>query len=238
MEERNIRTAMLIGERSIDKLKNAKVAVFGLGGVGGYAIEALARVGIGEIHLIDNDKISESNINRQIIATYETVGLLKTDAFESRIKSINPTCRVKKFNLFVLPENLGDFSLETYDYVIDAIDTTSAKIALAVLCGEKGTPLISSMGTGNKLDPTAFEVSDIYKTSVCPLARVMRYELKKRGVKKLKVVYSKEEPRRPDASLVGEDNGGRIPPASISFVPPAAGLILASEVIKDIISKK
>lgn len=238
MEERNIRTAMLIGERSIDKLKNAKVAVFGLGGVGGYAIEALARAGIGEIHLIDNDKISESNINRQIIATYETVGLLKTDAFESRIKSINPTCRVKKFNLFVLPENLGDFSLETYDYVIDAIDTTSAKIALAVLCGEKGTPLISSMGTGNKLDPTAFEVSDIYKTSVCPLARVMRYELKKRGVKKLKVVYSKEEPRRPDASLLGEAEGYRIPPASISFVPPAAGLILASEVIKDIISKK
>ena len=239
MEERNTRTVMLIGEDSFNKIKNSKVAVFGLGGVGGYAVEALARAGVGEIHLIDNDKISESNINRQIIATYETLGTYKTDAFEKRIASINPHCHVEKFTQFVTPENLSEFDLALYDYVIDAIDTVSAKIALAVLCEKSETKLISSMGTGNKLDPTNFEVSDIYKTSVCPLARVMRYELKKRGVKKLKVVYSKEEAIKPLANpnpTSEDEKNKKNTPASISFVPSVAGLILAKEVITDIIS--
>ena len=232
MSNQDQRTEMLIGRDCLQILKQSRVAVFGVGGVGGYAVEALARAGVGAIDIFDNDTISESNINRQIIATHESVGMLKTDAFEKRILSINPECRVKKHTLFVTPEIIDALDLSVYSYVADAIDTVTAKIALAVKCESEKIKLISSMGTGNKLDPLAFEVSDIYKTSVCPLARVMRYELKKRGVKKLKVVFSKEEPIKPQPRADGE----RVPPASISFVPPAAGLIIASEIIRELIS--
>ena len=239
MEERYTRTAMLIGEECLEKIKRSKVAVFGIGGVGGNALEAIVRAGVGEIAVFDNDTVSESNINRQLIAAYSTVGMFKTDAFEKRILDINPLCRVEKHTLFVTPEIIEELDLSKYDYVIDAIDTVSAKIALAVKCERESIPLIASMGTGNKLDPTRFEISDIYKTSVCPLARVMRTELKKRGVKKLKVLFSKEEPIKPKELSVAEENGGKKnPPASISFVPSAAGLIIAAEVIKDIINKE
>lgn len=243
MEERHVRTAMLIGEAGIKKLSEARVAVFGIGGVGGYAVEALARAGVGAIDLIDADKVSESNLNRQIIATAGTVGALKVDAAEERILSINPLCRVKKHNIFILPDTAAEFDFSPYSYVIDAIDTVAGKIAIAEECERSGVPLISSMGTGNKLDPTAFEVTDIYKTSVCPLARTMRYELKRLGIRKLKVVYSKEEPRTPipesafspNETDTKPDTPRRSTPASISFVPSVAGLIIASEVIKDII---
>ena len=236
---------MLIGEDGVSKLAKARVAVFGIGGVGGYVVEALARAGVGSIDVIDSDTVCESNINRQIIATKGTVGMLKVDAAEERILSINPTCRVKKHSVFVLPESIGSFHFSDFSYVVDAIDTVSGKIALAAVCEAEQVPIISSMGTGNKLDPTAFEVTDIYKTSVCPLARTMRYELKRRGIKHLKVVYSKEEPRTPlpeSDFLTGEnskkaDTPRRATPSSISFVPSVAGLIIASEVIKDIISK-
>ncbi len=238
MEEMFSRTAMLIGEESVAKLSGAHIAVFGLGGVGGHALEALVRAGVGAVDIIDADTVSVSNLNRQIIATRETVGQYKTDAFEKRILSINPDCKVEKMTLFVTKENIDDIDLKKYDYVIDAIDTVSAKIALAVRCESLGVSLISSMGTGNKLDPSAFEISDIYKTSVCPLARVMRTELKKRGVKSLKVLYSKEEPRKPAKQDKGEEpSARRATPASISFVPSVAGLIIASAVIKDIIGE-
>lgn len=239
MEERNIRTAMLIGEKSVGKLKASRVAVFGIGGVGGYTVEALARAGVGAIDIIDNDTVSESNINRQLIATYDTVGMNKTDALEARIRSINPDCRVTKHTKLFTPDNACEFDFEDYDYVVDAIDTVSGKIALVTSCESANTPIISAMGAGNKLDPTAFEVTDIYKTSVCPLARVMRTELKKRGIKGLKVVYSKEAARKPiqiETDVGAVDIGPRrATPASISFVPSVAGLIIASEVIKDII---
>lgn len=242
MEEKYTRTAMLVGEEGLKKIKNSRVAVFGIGGVGGNALEAIVRAGVGEVLIFDNDTVSESNINRQIIATYTTVGMYKTDAFEKRISDINPLCRVKKHTVFVTPEIIEELDLSNLDYVIDAIDTVSAKIALAEKCERENIPLISSMGTGNKLDPTRFEITDIYKTSVCPLARVMRSELKRRGVKALKVLYSKEEPIKP--SFIPEESGApcenerkKIPPASISFVPSAAGLIIASEVINDIIKK-
>lgn len=233
MSEQNQRTEMLIGKNNLEKLQKSRVAVFGLGGVGGYVAEALVRAGIEEIDLFDSDTVSLSNINRQIIATHDTVGLFKTDAFESRILSINPSCRVKKHTIFVTPQIIEQLDLSAYSYVVDAIDTVSAKIALAVKCEALCVKIISSMGTGNKLNPLDFEVTDIYKTSVCPLARVMRYELKKRGVKRLKVLYSREEPIKQTQSPEGE----RLPPASISFVPSAAGLIIASEVVKDIISE-
>ncbi len=237
MEQRDIRTAMLIGHAALEKLKNSRVAVFGVGGVGGYVVEALVRAGVGAIDLIDNDTISESNINRQLIATYAVLGRYKTDAFEERIKLINPLCRVKKHTVFFNSKTESLFNFGDYSYVVDAIDSVSGKIALAEACEAAKTPIISSMGTGNKLDPTAFEISDIYKTSVCPLARVMRTELKKRGVKALKVLYSKEMPRKPLEYEVGtssESSAKRATPASISFVPSAAGLIIASEVIRDL----
>ncbi len=237
MENRDIRTEMLIGKAALEALKEARIAVFGIGGVGGYAAEALARAGIGAIDLIDNDTVSESNINRQIIATYNTVGMYKTDAAEERIRSINPLCRVKKFNVFFTPEEKNAFDFSSYSYVVDAIDFTPGKIALAEACSLTGTPIISAMGAGNKLNPLAFEVADIYKTSVCPLARTMRYELKKRGIKSLKVVYSKEPARKPiksEAMENSEHGKARQTPASISFVPSVAGLIIASEVIKDL----
>ncbi len=229
MSETFIRTEMLLGADNMLKLKNSHIAVFGLGGVGGHTIEALARCGIEKFTLFDNDTIAESNLNRQIIATRDTIGMQKTEAMKNRILSINPLAEITLHNVFYLPENADQFSFENYDYIIDAIDTVSAKIELAVSAEKFNVPLISSMGTGNKLDPTRFEIEDIYKTSVCPLARVMRRELKLRGIKKLKVVYSKEEPVRP----IGYESGGRIP-GSTAFVPSVAGLIIASEVVKDI----
>lgn len=229
------RTEMLIGSDALEKLRGSCVAVFGVGGVGGYAVEALARGGVGTIHIIDNDDVALTNINRQIIATHDTIGMRKVDAAKARILSINPDCKVITHDVFYTPETSGEFDFSQFDYVIDAIDTVTGKIGLVMKAKEAGTPIISSMGTGNKLDPTAFEVADIYKTSVCPLAKVMRYELKKRGVKKLKVVYSKELPAAPAADSEESTEFRRRIPASISFVPPVAGLILAGEVIKDII---
>ena len=234
------RTALLLGQGSMDKLARARVAVFGLGGVGGYAVEALTRSGIGALDLIDNDTVSRSNINRQIIATQDTVGMQKTEAARARVLSINPDARVTVYNTFYTPETAGQFDFTQYDYVIDAIDTVTGKIELVMQANAANTPIICSMGAGNKLDPTAFEVADIYKTSVCPLARVMRRELKKRGIPHLKVVYSKEIPITADASLQAEDPDAgkrRSIPGSIAFVPSVAGLILAGEVIKDIVAK-
>lgn len=230
MDERFQRTAMLLGSEALEKLKNARVAVFGVGGVGGYAAEAIARCGVGTIDVIDNDVVSVSNINRQIIALTSTVGRYKADVVKERIEDINPEAVVTAHKIFFLPDTEMDFS--KYDYIVDAIDTVTGKLEIITRAYNAGVRVISSMGTGNKLDPTRFEVADIYKTSVCPLARVMRRELKARGVKKLKVVYSKEESvKLPE---VIEENGRHLP-ASVAFVPPAAGLAIASEVIKDLI---
>lgn len=231
------RLELLIGSEGLKKLKNARVAVFGVGGVGSYAVEALARSGIGAIDLIDDDEVSVSNINRQLIALRSTVGRAKVEVAAERIADINPECRVRTYRTFYTPETAGEFDFAQYDYVIDAIDTVSGKIAIAVQGEKSGTPVISAMGAGNKLDPTAFEVTDIYKTSVCPLARVMRRELKKRGVKRLKVVYSREEAITPLAADDEENTAHkkRQTPGSAAFVPSAAGLILAGEVVKDII---
>lgn len=227
------RTELLLSKEELQKLKNAHVAILGIGGVGGYAAEALARCGVGKFTLIDNDKVSVSNRNRQIIATTESVGKYKTDVMRERILSINPEAVVKTSHCFFLPEAEADFlPFGQYSYVVDAIDTVSAKIELARRSQEEGFLLISSMGTGNKLDPTKFQVTDIYKTSVCPLAKVMRRELKKRGIKKLKVVYSKEEPLKPARQI--SEGSRRAIPGSISFVPSVAGLILASEVVRDL----
>lgn len=225
MENIFSRTEMLIGADSVKTLKTKKVIVFGVGGVGSAAVEALARAGVGSISLVDNDTVNVTNINRQLIATHSTVGRPKTEVAKERVLDINPNAEVTCFNLFFTPENAGNINLEDYDYIIDAVDTVTAKIHIICEAERLGVPVISSMGTGNKLDPSAFTVADIYKTSVCPLARVMRTELKKRGVKKLKVVYSEEQPQR----------AGNRTPASISFVPPVAGFIAAGEVIKDLI---
>ncbi len=234
------RTAMLLGEDAMEKLKGSKVAVFGVGGVGGYVCEALARSGVGCLHLIDNDAVSESNINRQIIALRSTVGRPKTEVMAERIGDIDPDIEVKCINMFFLPENARVIDLSQYDMVVDAIDTVSSKIYLAVECEKLDVPIISSMGTGNKIDPTAFRISDIYKTSVCPLARVMRAELKKRGVKHLKVCWSDEAPLpsiAPEDLPEGETPAGsrRATPASCAFVPSAAGLVIAGEVVKTLI---
>lgn len=226
------RTALLIGEENVEKLKKAHVAVFGIGGVGGYVVEALCRSGVGTLTLIDKDTVSESNINRQIIALSSTVGRLKTEVAAERAKQINPDICVHTKNVFYLPETEKEFDFSTFDYVVDAIDTVSGKLSIIQRCMEAKVPVISSMGTGNKLDPTAFKVADISKTSVCPLARVMRRELKKRGIERVKVVYSEEEPK--DSKAVDEKSGKTIP-ASIAFVPSVAGLIIAGEVIKDLI---
>jgi len=227
MSEALMRTELLLGAEAMEKLARSRVAVFGVGGVGGFAVEALARSGVGSLDLIDNDRVSESNLNRQIIALRSTVGRYKTEVMKERIRDINPEICVRIYNCFYLPETAGDFDFSAYDYVVDAIDTVTGKIQLVLQAREAGTPIISSMGAGNKLDPAAFEVADIYETSVCPLARVMRRELKSRGVERLKVVYSKEKAREP---LVKE----RKMPGSIAFVPSVAGLILAGEVIKDL----
>lgn len=240
MEEMFSRTAMLLGEEGIKKLKEARVAVFGVGGVGGYVAEALVRAGVGAIDIIDNDEVCASNLNRQIIATESTVGMSKVDAMEARIADINPQCSVKKWQCFYLPETAGQFDFKQYSYVVDAIDTVTGKIQLVLQAQEAGVPIISSMGTGNKLNPTELEVADIFKTSVCPLAKVMRRELKARGVKKLKVVYSREEPRKPILENVEKNvnTSRRATPGSVSFVPSVAGLIIASEVVKDLVNKE
>jgi len=223
------RTARLIGTEAVIRLQNAHVAVFGLGGVGGAVAEALCRAGVGALSLFDGDNIAESNLNRQIFATTDTIGMKKVYAAEKRLCSINPDIKLNLYDVFYTPENSNEFDFSHYDYIVDAVDMVTAKIELVLRANEAGVPIISSMGTGNKMDATAFEVSDIFKTSVCPLARVMRKEIKDRGIKKLKVVYSKEEPKLP---LQTDD---KRTPASISFVPNAAGLILAGEVVKDII---
>lgn len=233
MKETFSRTEMLIGADALTKLSRSRVAVFGIGGVGGYVVESLVRAGVGAVDLIDNDTVSESNINRQIIALSSTVGQLKTEVMRQRVLDINSEVKVNCINKFVLPDNIDEFDFSAYDYVVDAIDTVSGKLAIIEKAYREDIPVISSMGTGNKLDPTRFEVTDINKTSVCPLARVMRYELKKRGVKKLKVLYSKEEPIKPNNTQNNDKT--KAVPGSISFVPSVAGLIIGSEVIKELI---
>lgn len=231
------RTELLIGKKNSEKLKNSRVAIFGLGGVGGYVAEALARSGVGTLDIIDNDTVSLTNINRQLYALHSTLGMKKTKVAEERIKDINPNIKVNAYDVFYLPETSHLFDFKNYDYVIDAIDTVTGKIEIIVNASKENIPVISSMGTGNKLDPTAFEISDIYKTSVCPLAKVMRKELKKRGIKKLKVLYSKEIPQE-QKEISQEETTKRQTPASISFVPSVAGLIIAGEVIKDLIKEE
>ena len=230
MSEQFSRTEMLIGKDGIEKLKKSKVAIFGIGGVGSYVVESLARAGVGKFILVDNDEVSTSNINRQIIATTKTIGMPKVEVAKQRILEINPEAKVETYQEFFMPETEGILD-ESVSYIVDAIDTVTAKIELVIRANNLNIPIISSMGTGNKLDPTRFEVTDIYKTSVCPLAKVMRKELKQRGIKKLKVVYSKEEPIKVEKD---ETNKKQVP-ASISFVPSVAGLIISGEVIKDII---
>ena len=233
--EQFLRTEMLIGKESVKKLNNSKVIIFGVGGVGGHLALSLARSGVGNITLVDKDKVSVSNINRQAVAFLSTVGKFKCDVMKNMILDINPNASVTVINEFFLPENKNDYDFSQYDYIIDAVDTVSAKIAL-VECAEKSkVPIISAMGAGNKLDPTAFSVTDIFKTSGCPLARVMRRELKARGRKKLKVVYSTEKAKKP--LFNDESDSKRVSPASIAFVPSVAGLIMAGEVVKDIVSQ-
>lgn len=225
MENQNTRTIAVLGEAAIEKLKKCRVAVFGVGGVGSYVVEALARAGVGAIDLIDNDTFNVTNINRQMYATHKTIGQYKVDVACERILDINPECNVTAHKMFYLPENADNIDLSQYDYIVDAIDTVAAKVELVINADKCGIPIISSMGTGNKLHPEMFEVTDIYKTSVCPLAKVMRTRLKKEGIKKLKVVYSKEEPIKNADNIIG----------SVPFVPSVAGLIIAGEVIKDLI---
>ncbi len=255
MESQFSRTELLLGMEGLEKLKQAKVAVFGIGGVGGYVVEALVRSGVGHFVLVDSDTVSISNLNRQIIATQDTIGKYKTEVMKERILSINREAKVEIYNCFFLPDNKEDFDFSSYSYVVDAVDTVTAKIELIMQAQKAGVPIISSMGAGNKLNPAAFEVADIYKTSVCPLAKVMRRELKKRNVKHLKVVYSKEEPiksklenldkeveekkitfiEREDKLKAGITPAKRAIPGSVAFVPSVAGLIIASEVVKDLV---
>jgi len=245
------RTELLIGKDAMEKLEKSRVAIFGIGGVGGYVAEALVRSGVGEFDLIDDDKVCLTNLNRQIIATRKSIGKYKTEVMKERILDINPNAIVHIHNCFYLPETRDQFEFEKFSYIVDAVDTVTAKIDLVIQADEKHIPIISSMGAGNKLDPTAFEVADIYKTSVCPLAKVMRRELKKRDIKKLKVVYSREEPiRLSENDEISCKNNCVCPPGtqrkctdrraipgSIAFVPSVVGLIMAGEVIKDLIRK-
>lgn len=238
MPDQFSRTQLLIGSDAVSKLKNSRVAVFGIGGVGSYTVEALARSGIGTLDLIDNDTVSLTNINRQLIALHSTVGTYKVDVAKERLLDINPDIKINTYKTFYTPETSADFDFSQYNYIVDAIDTVSGKIELVMQANKAGVPIISSMGAGNKLNAAAFEVSDIYKTSVCPLAKVMRRELKKRGIKKLKVVYSKEEPRTPVEESDEDAGKRRQVPASIAFVPSVVGLIIAGEVIKDLAELK
>jgi tRNA A37 threonylcarbamoyladenosine dehydratase len=246
----NIRFEMLIGPEGLARLRRARIAVFGLGGVGGYVAEALARAGVGTLDLIDNDRVALSNLNRQIIALHSTLGMTKVEAAAARVRDIDPSIVVHQFQTFYLPGTRDQFDFSAYDYVVDCIDTVSAKLDLVMQCRAAGTPIISALGTGNKLDPAKLELADIYDTAVCPLARVMRKELRRRGVEKLQVVYSREEPITPlfqpeseqDASLSPDDpafygNKRRSVPGSSPFVPPAAGLLIASAVVGDILKK-
>lgn len=238
MRKEFARSELVLGTEAMNLLEQKSVAVFGVGGVGGYVVEALARTGVGTLHLVDNDKVSETNINRQIIALHSTIGREKTEVMRERVLDINPEAKVIVHNCFFLPENAHEFDFAQYDYVVDAVDTVTAKIEIIMRAQEAGIPVISSMGTGNKQNPGAFEVADIYKTSVCPLARVMRRELKKRGVKKLKVVYSKEEPvmRRKAEDYREPGVEKRSIPGSLAFVPSVAGLMIAHEVIRELSS--
>ena len=241
------RTQLVFGEEAMQRLAGARIAVFGIGGVGGYTIEALARSGIGQLDLIDDDKVCVTNVNRQLLATLKTVGQYKVDVAKERIAEINPKCEVKAFKTFYMPDTENEFDFTQYDYIVDAIDTVKGKLALAENAQKAGTPIISSMGAGNKVNAAAFEVADIYDTSVCPLARVMRYECRRRGIKKLKVVYSKEKPIRPKEDMsvscrrhcvcppgTRKCTVRRDIPGSTAFVPSVAGLIIAGEVIKDL----
>ena len=235
MSEQFLRTEMLLGSDAIQKLQNARVAVFGLGGVGGYVVEALARSGVGSLDLIDSDRVSVSNLNRQILATHSTVGMLKVDAARARVLDINPGCQVKTWPVFYTPDTADSIDFTQYDYIVDAIDTVTGKLALVERARAAGTPIICCMGTGNKLDASAFQVADISKTTMCPLARVMRRELSKRGIRHLKVVYSQEEALTPtgweeEAAALGK----RQIPGSVAFVPGAAGLLLAGDVVRDL----
>ncbi len=233
MEDQYSRTRLLLGQAALDKLRRSRVAVFGVGGVGGYAVEALARSGVGRLDLIDSDTVSLSNLNRQIIALHSTVGMYKVDAAAARVKDIDPAIEVRTYRVFYIPETAEQFDFSQYDYVVDAIDTVTGKLALVERAKQAGVPVISCMGAGNKLDAAAFEVADIGKTAMCPLARVMRKELRKRGITHLKVVYSQEEALAPLEEI--ETEGQRRPvPGSAAFVPGAAGLIAAGEVVKDL----
>lgn len=251
MQEQFVRTQMLLGEAAMKRLADCRVAVFGIGGVGGYVVEGLARSGIGALDLIDHDQVSLSNLNRQIIATLDTVGEYKVDAAAERIRSINPDCRIRAHRVFYLPETKEQFDFRDYDYVVDAIDTVTGKLALVEAAREAGVPIICAMGAGNKLDASAFQVADIYETSVCPLAKVMRRECRKRGIEALKVVYSQEEPLQPlpiagadDTSRTGADDrtpasadqsvSGKRTPGSTAFAPSVMGLIIAGEVVRDL----
>ena len=239
MTDQFSRTRLLLGMEAMEKLRKSRVAVFGIGGVGGYAVEALARSGIGTLDLIDHDRVSVTNLNRQLIATGRTIGQYKADAAETRVHEINPECKVYTYKTFFMPETQDLFDFALFDYVVDAIDTVKGKLALISAARAAGTPIISSMGTGNKTDPTAFRVADIYETSVCPLARVIRSECRKRGIDGLKVVYSTEIPIRPEGKAEPEEGGNTVRkdvPGSTAFVPGAAGLILAGAVVMDLVN--
>ena len=239
MQEQFSRTGLLLGEEAVEKLRRARVAVFGLGGVGGYVVEALARAGVGQLDLIDRDTVSLSNLNRQILATHKTIGMDKTEAARQRVLDINPDAVVRVYNLFYGPDTASCLDFSRFDYIVDAIDTVTAKLSMVEQARAAGTPIICCMGTGNKLDPSRFQVADISKTTMCPLARVMRKELGKRGIRHLKVVYSQEEALSPTGwEEEAAASGKRQIPGSVSFVPGAAGLILAGEVIRDLIARE
>ncbi len=237
MEDAFSRTRLLLGEDALKRLSRARVAIFGLGGVGGYVTEALARAGVGALDLIDHDTVSLSNLNRQILATHDTLGRPKAQVAAERVHSINPDCRVRAHELFFLPETAGELDFRDFDYAVDAIDTVTGKLLIIEKAREAGIPVISSMGTGNKLDPCRLRVADLYETSVCPLARILRKECRKRGIDHLKVVYSTEEPLPPQGEAPLSGDGRKVTPGSVSFVPAAAGLLLAGAVVRDLIGR-
>ncbi len=237
MKEQFERTRILIGDEAVRRLNGSSVAVFGVGGVGGFCVEALARAGVGALTLVDSDVVTVTNLNRQIIALHSTIGRAKVEVLRERVLDINPDCRVDARRMFYLPETAGEFDLSRYDCVVDAVDTVTAKIELICRAKAAGVPVVSSMGAGNKLDPTRFEVTDIEKTSVCPLAKAVRIALRKRGVRGVRVVYSREEPKRPVDTAADASPARRSSPGSVSFVPSAAGLVLAGEVVRELLQK-